>query len=1164
LVIRTVTSGSGINLSSSSALTVGGNLTVTTNNGAISQTGVLTVGSISSEGGVGSSLASFTTGNNTVTLSNAGNDFQNVAFSTGNTTTATGNVSVADKNILRLGASSIGGDLTASVVGNSTIENTALATTGTLTIAGNASFTQTGGFASATNNQSAINIGNNSTIGGTLSGSVAGNSSFTFNGLGNLTTGTITSNNSSSGGNRTGVTITTTGNLTVTGTITTLSNNTTANGSISLTGASINHTGGTLMAGNASKAGGVTMNATAGNLTVGNIDSYNRVDLRATGSVSQTAGTTITTRNTSTDVAHVLRAGTNVTLTNTNALAAGTTTQITAGGTASLTNAGAIILGTTNVTGNVSLTTTNSQITIGDGEGSAAQRITIGGALNATAGTAAIVDNDYSPVDIFGGVNLTAASVTLNAANALGGLSPRITLGQVNVTATGGAVDVRESTTLNLGNITASTLRAESTTGGVVDSGTLSLTTNATFVAPSTQTIVIDGTSNSIPTLNVSGGNDNAVTLNSATTLGSGTSVSGNLTLTTTTGNGVSIAGPTVTGNLTVNSGSTIAVTAGTSITGNITLNAADAGTTATSGIYDTGSLSAAGGYLNVSGVTTLNSAGIITLDGPNDFSSVVLNNSTGNVTVNDINNLTVSGAASGTLTATAGAITSAGASQSSIGNPWNLVLGNLHVASLIAKAAAGSADSGNSGTITQASGTNIHSFGTANFTTTNSNIIIGNNGNSFGRVGLFVTDTDGSRTVTLVEDGTIKLGNLSSRGGSTITSRFGSIIEDPDSSNTITNNGTLTLNAVNGSVLIGNTTNVTGTTGGNLTAVVANAPNGAVAVQSSNKLALGNITANSLTVNVTGGDGNITQSGVLKIYGTSTFVATRNITLTNNSNNFGRLFLTTANVERDIQVNEAGTLNLGGVTMPASTAGNITLTSVNGDIIDSGLGGVKLGGSVSAIGTGVVTLGAANGNIVLDDPTTDFATSGGVVFNGKNVTLSPLGGTTAAPLTLVLGANNSTSVAGNLTVTSAIGHIGNGGNLSITNDAFFQTGNGNITLTQAGNRFGTVRFTGNVVRITQANDINIVTGSSAIGAAEFTSGSYITIANRGGIVTLGSTGNFTAAGTIDLPKLIQAAGTLTVNSPSTKDLSKLSQTSDLAGKSPINLGTGTYLPPQP
>jgi hypothetical protein len=423
-----------------------------------------------------------------------------------------------------------------------------------------------------------------------------------------------------------------------------------------------------------------------------------------------------------------------------------------------------------------------------------------------------------------------------------------------------------------------------------------------------------------------------------------------------------------------------------------------------------------------------------------------------------------------------------------------------------------------------------------------------------------------------------MKLGNVTSRGTTTLTSRFGSIIEDAANDVVITQNGTLSASSPTGSILIGNTTHTAGTTSGNLVTFVGSAPNGAVAVQSNSgnaNLTLGNITALSLTAS---SGNNLTQSGRLNIYGASNFSAGNNITLTNATNNFGRVSVTTLSTDRDIAVMEAGTLNIGTVQMgsvgnattnAAGGTGNITLTSASGDIIDTGLGGAKFGGLIAPAtalnagsvltGSGLVTLSAANGNIVLDDPTTDFHTTAGVVFTGGNVTLSPLGRTS-----IILGAANNTATAGNLTVTSATGNVLNGGNVTVTGDAFFQTGNGNISLTQAGNRFGTVRFSGNQVRITQANDINIVTGSSALGLAEFVSGSYIAIENRGGIVTFGSTANFTGAGSITLPKLLQAAGTLTVNSPSTKDLSALSVSADLAGRSPINLGTGTYLPPQP
>ncbi|MEY4005626.1 MAG: hypothetical protein RLZZ221_1722 [Verrucomicrobiota bacterium] len=258
------------------------------------------------------------------------------------------------------------------------------------------------------------------------------------------------------------------------------------------------------------------------------------------------------------------------------------------------------------------------------------------------------------------------------------------------------------------------------------------------------------------------------------------------------------------------------------------------------------------------------------------------------------------------------------------------------------------------------------------------------------------------------------------------------------------------------------------------------------------------------------------------------------------------------------ISIVENGTLNLGRVTMPGAATGNFSATSVNGDIIDTGLSQVRPGGAVGNVGTGVVSLTASNGNITLDDPTTEFPTSGGVVFNAKNVTLAPLGGAT-----LVLGAANQTASAANLTVTSATGSIGNAGAVKVSGDASFQTGTGNIDLTNSGNAFGSVRFAGAVVSITEADDIALASGSSATGAATFNSvGGSISIVNKGGTINLNSTGLFTASGNITLAKLIQANGTITLSAPGTKDLSALSKSADLQGKDPNNSGTGAYLPP--
>jgi hypothetical protein len=519
---------------------------------------------------------------------------------------------------------------------------------------------------------------------------------------------------------------------------------------------------------------------------------------------------------------------------------------------------------------------------------------------------------------------------------------------------------------------------------------------------------------------------------------------------------------------------------------------------------------------------------------------------------------------------------------QGAVANTWNLVLGNLTVNSLASNA--GNGGGANSGTITQQSGTSIKTFDTASFTTVNGTITINNTGNNFGAI---TATTGGVNTssagagITLREYGSMRIASITNNGAnSTLTSETGSILER-DVLNTVygTTNATLTLNAPNGSVELGGFTRTAGATTANVDRFVVSAPNGAVRLVGGNvdqgrNLVLGNITANSLSVNYTG-NRSLSQNGTLKVFGSSNFTigaSARGITLDNATNNFGRLGFVSSNAVVSISVTEAGTLNLGTVSMPGGSTGNFTATSVNGSIIDTGLASVKPGGingvatpTVLTQGTGVVKLSAVNGDIALDDPTTDFPTTGGVQFEAKNVILSPLGGST-----LVLGAAGTTSSAGNLTVTSATGAVAQaiGSNLTVAGDFFVQTGNQPITLTQANNNFGTVRFVGSAVKISEASDLAVVTGSAATGITELVSGGNITFVNRGGIVNLGSTSTaqtlMVASGSITIPKVVQAAGTLTLAAAGTKDLSALSLSSDLGGKAPLNVGTGTYLPPSP
>jgi hypothetical protein len=666
---------------------------------------------------------------------------------------------------------------------------------------------------------------------------------------------------------------------------------------------------------------------------------------------------------------------------------------------------------------------------------------------------------------------------------------------------------------------------------------------------------------NPVVTVNQTTGRLTGITANASVTSGMLTfAVAPTVTV---VGNGVGAVAPAVpaTVTATLNGAGQLTGFNVTNNTSNGSYTTAALPTVTISGPTNTSVVQTTNGALKVAGTTTLATAGNAVLYRNNDFNNVVLASPTGGAIINDINNVTLSGSAGGAISVTAGANgTVSTAAPSYVGSQlteagaWGVTLGNVSAGSLFVTTNNGGA--GNSGRIVQSTGSSISSFGTTSFTSTNNTITVANSGTSFGRVQV----TSGGGAITLTEDGTLKLGNLSSGNGTVaLTSRTGSIIEDTTGAAISTGaTGNVSLTAANGSILLGNATGLTTANfAGNSTVigarVNASAPSGSVSLAASaGNLNLGTINANTLRASAAG---NLTQAAAARVFGSTTLIAGGNIALTNNANNFGRVSLTGS---ANIAIVEESTLNLGTVTMPAGATGNFSATSTQGDIIDTGLSNVRLGGTVGGAGSGVVSLTAANGNITLDDPTTEFPTLAGVVFNAKNVTLAPLG--TSA---LVLGAAGQTAMASNLTVTSAIGSISNAGAVKVTGDAAFQTSTGDISLVDAGNAFGTVRFAGRFVSITESDSIVLATGSSASEAAAFNAlGGSISVVNRGGTINLSKTSFFTASGNITLPKLITAGGTITLAAPGTKDLSALSQAGDLNGIAPINIGVGSYLPP--
>ena len=93
---------------------------------------------------------------------------------------------------------------------------------------------------------------------------------------------------------------------------------------------------------------------------------------------------------------------------------------------------------------------------------------------------------------------------------------------------------------------------------------------------------------------------------------------------------------------------------------------------------------------------------------------------------------------------------------------------------------------------------------------------------------------------------------------------------------------------------------------------------------------------------------------------------------------------------------------------------------------------------------------------------------------------------------------------------------------------------------------------------------MDILTGSTAFGPAALVSGGNISVVDvGGGPVTFGNTVTMNAVGNITL-RLLQAVGQMAVTAAGTKDLSALSISTDLNGKTPTFGGTGANVDPKP
>lgn len=932
------------------------------------------------------------------------------------------------------------------------------------------------------------------------------------------------------------------GNVTLTETIAAPNLSVTANKSITVTAAQ-------------NIATGVTLNAQGGTLDINNVlkaTALTTLSATASGNITTTAALNATTSTynaggalafNSAITAPTLTA-TGATITQTGTITSSTTATITGNTSITLTNNGndfaTLVLkgapsgATVNDTNGLTLgnaTNATGNVTIGASKATAAD-VVLGAASGNTISIAGnlVIDNtatangnitDLSDnVSVLGNITLSTAgtgSVTLdgNAGTAVG-LNNQY--GQVNVTTAGQNATIFEKTTANLGaiNLGAGTLNVYSASG-IINTGRLQVTNvkvgAGTAAAPGD--IALNYTSSTTPN-----------------------SILGTITLQDDLH--LLSAGSSVTGNYLAKSLTVSAGTVGAGSLVDIPLNVYGAGATANISITTTGGANLIAGALRTTG-------------------SVSLTSGTGSITAtnagNTFTNLTVASAntTAGSAISAAGDLTVNTASGSSVSGDqaitYTSTAGNLTIGTYIGS---------NGGTTTFAattagksvsdSVTGISIFGPVTFN--GGAVSITKSGHSFGGV---TVSTTSNGNATIVESGYLKLLGVAvnGTGAFTATSQNGSIVETgavvAGNATLSAASGDITLNAVN--------TNA-------LTSLTISQAGGNVAYATGGSIALGNITTNgTLTVDTSSASAKqITQvaNATINAYGATSFSTDAGVvTVANSGNRFGGITVDTTKAGAtaagaSATLKEQTTINLRSVK--TGTAGNLTVTSEGGSIVDSGSGAVVVGG--------VTTLAAANGNIALALAGSDYTTVG--FTTGGNVAITD----SVANITLA-----ASTVGGSLTVTNSAGNIGQSGTLVITGDSTFNASAAasSIILNNTANQFGALKFTVGTAGavIDEVTTMNLKAG---------------TVAN--GPVTLNTLGNFVTSGTgassflynTTAPSLtINASGTiipgagsllvvkgLTVSSGATKDLSGLSLSGNLAGIAPTNLGTGAYVPPSP
>ncbi len=986
VIVTNTAPGGAIALAGSS---VAGSVALTASNGAVTQSGAMTVSGVSTYN-VGAA--------GDVTLANTGNNFGTVAV------TSARNVQVTDVNAVILGASNVSGNLALSANGAVT-QSAAVSVAGTANIqAGSNAIT----LATATNNFNVVQAAGQAI-------SLRDANTMT---LGNVSAGgalTVVTNGAL--GQAAGSTISAAGTTTLTAgagndiTLDRATNNFNVLRVVSGRNVTLADVDGLSFGGGTSTVSGNLALSANGALT-------QSAALVVSGAANLQAGSGDIVLTTATNNFNsVAAAGQSVSLRDANAMSLGNvsatgalTLQAGAGGLTQAAGASITAEGNTTIT-----TPTTSDIVLGNGGNDFAnvrivtgRNVTLadadgfefGGGISAVSGTLGVsaggAVTQSSRLTVAGVATFNTGTHDLTLGNTTNAFST------VSITAAGNAT-LYEAGGFALGAATVSSNLTVTSTGAITDSGNLTVPGRLTVETRNNtaQAITLDSAGNNF-------GSVSAQTLNGA----GATAVAGAITLREASSMELAQLRTNGAATLTANGSLTQSgeVSVGTTLSANV-------------GSANDVTLANTGNNFGTVAVTSARNVQVT------DVNAVILgaSNVSGNLALSANGAVTQSAAVSvaGTANIQAGsnAITLATATNNfnvvqaagqaiSLRDANTMTLGNV--------SAGGALTVVTNGALGQAAGSTISAAGTTTLTAGAGNdITLDRATNNFN-----VLRVVSGRNVTLADvDGLSFGGGTSTVSGNLALSANGAVTQ----SAALVVSGTANFAIGSGDLTLLNTGNNFGT--------VQVSTTGNAALLDANAITLGRIDAANLLLRTT--NGHVTQSGALAVPGLANFSVgnANNITLTDAANDFGRLRITNAN---NVSIVDANALEIGG---GASVVRGTLNLATGGDLTQSS--------QVSV--TGLATFNAGTHGLTLDDASNAFSTvaitgAGNATLRDANaigIAASNVGG--ALDVTAV-----GITVSGNVSTAAANGAISfDAGTGTYTQNANIDvaSGAGNITV---------------------------------------------------------------------------------------------------------------------